>query len=68
MPEKRKKTMEISTQVLGSEEIPNTPGSAAKLIGELKGETRRPFSADNKMPILLEGIRKEIPISGLCRR
>jgi transposase len=60
--------MEASTQVLGSEEVPATPGSAAKLIREVRGKTRRQFSAEEKIRIVLEGFRKEILVSDLCRR
>jgi transposase len=45
-----------------------TPGSGAKLIREVKRNTRRRFSAEDKIRIVLEGFRKEIPISDLCRR
>jgi len=45
-----------------------TPGSAAKLIREVKRQTHRKFSAEDKIRIVLEGFRKEIPISDLCRR
>ena len=60
--------METSTQVLSHEEVPATPGSAAKLIREVRAKTRRQFSAENKIRIVLEGFRKEIPVSDLCRR
>ena len=60
--------METSTQVLGSEEVPATPGSAAKLIRKVRAKTRRQFSAEDKIRIVLEGFRKEIPVSDLCRR
>jgi transposase len=60
--------MEITTQVLGSEEVTASPGSAAKLIREVRAKTRRQFSAEDKIRIVLEGFRKEIPVSDLCRR
>ena len=60
--------METSTQVLGSEEDLATPGSSAKLIREVRAKTRRKFSAEDKIRIVLEGFRKEIPVSDLCRR
>ena len=65
---RKEETMEASTQVLGSEEVPATPGSAAKLIREVRTKTRRQFSAEDKIRIVLEGFRKEIPVSDLCRR
>jgi transposase len=60
--------METSTQVIGSEEAPATPGSGAKLIREVRAKTRRQFSAEDKIRIVLEGFRKEIPVSDLFRR
>jgi transposase len=60
--------METSTQVIDSEEVAATPGSAAKLIREVRAKTRRKFSAEDKIRIVLEGFRKEIPVSDLCRR
>jgi len=60
--------MEATTQVLGREEVSATPGSAAKLIREVRAKTRRQFSAEDKIRIVLEGFRKEIPVSDLCRR
>jgi len=60
--------METTTQALGVEEIPATPGSAGKLIREVRVQTRRRFSAEDKIRIVLEGFRKEMPVSDLCRR
>jgi transposase len=60
--------METTTPVLGIEEVPATPGSAAKLIREVRAKTRRKFSAEDKIRIVLEGFRKGIPVSDLCRR
>src|SRR5512136_810988 len=63
--------METTTQALGVEEVPTgpaTPGSAAKLIREVRAQTRRRYSAEDKIRIVLEGFRKEIPVSDLCRR
>jgi transposase len=60
--------MEAATQVLDREEITATPGSAAKLIREVRAKTRRKFTAEDKIRIVLEGFRKEIPVSDLCRR
>ena len=62
--------METTTQALGVEEVPTalaTPGSAAKLIREVRAQTRRRFSAEDKIRIVLEGFRKEMPVSDLCR-
>ena len=45
-----------------------TPGSRAKLIREVRRNTRKRFSAEDKIRIVLEGFRKEIPVTDLCRR
>ena len=60
--------METSTQVLGSEEVAATPGSAANLTREVRTKTRRQFSAEDKIRTVWEGFRKEISVSDLCRR
>jgi len=60
--------MAETTQVLDREEVKARPGSAAKLIRTVKRSTRRKFSAEDKIRIVLEGFRKEIPITELCRR
>jgi transposase len=59
--------MEESTLALEKEETAATPGSAAKLIRDVKRHTRKKFFAEDKIRIVLEGFRKEIPISDLCR-
>ena len=59
--------METTTQVQEGKET-GTPGSAAKLIREVRAKTRRKFSTEDKIRIVLEGFRKEIPVSDLCRR
>jgi transposase len=58
--------MEGTTQVL--EEKKATPGGAARLIRKVKRETRRRFTFEEKIKIVLEGFRKELPVSDLCRR
>ena len=60
--------METTTQALGIEEAPTASGSTAKLIREVRAQTRRRFSAEDKIRIVLEGFRKEMPVSDLCRR
>jgi transposase len=37
-------------------------------IRKAKGITRRHFSAEDKIRIVLEGVRGELPVSELCRR
>lgn len=38
------------------------------VVAQIKKATRRKFSADEKIRIVLEGLRGEIPISEICRR
>lgn len=64
----RKEVMENATQELEREEVTTTPGSTARLIREVKTRTRKRFSAEEKIRIVLEGFRKEIPVSELCRK
>lgn len=45
-----------------------TPGSGDRLIRKIRKETRRKYTAEDKIRIVLEGFRKEIPVSDLCRR
>ena len=60
--------MKDSTLVLEKEETQASPGSAARLIREVKRKTRKRFSSEEKIRIVLEGFRKELPVSDLCRR
>lgn len=57
--------MERSTQ---APEEKATPGSAERLIRQIRSKTRQRISAEDKIRIVLEGFRKEIPVSDLCRR
>jgi len=41
---------------------------SSKNLREIKKATRKKFSAEQKIKIVLEGLRGEIPISELCRR
>ena len=43
-------------------------GSAEKTVREIRRKTRRRFSAEEKIRIVLEGIRGEESIATLCRR
>jgi transposase len=38
------------------------------IVKQIRKATRRKFTADEKIRIVLEGLRGEIPISELCRR
>lgn len=42
--------------------------SAEKIIKEIKRNTRRKFSAEEKIRIVLEGMRGEESIAAICRR
>ena len=42
--------------------------SAEKIIREIKRNTRRKFSAEEKIRIVLEGMRGEESIASICRR
>jgi len=52
--------MKNSTLLLEKEETIAIPGSASKLICEVKRKTRKRFSSEEKIRIVLEGFRKEI--------
>ena len=41
---------------------------AKNIIAEIRKNTRRKFSANEKIRIVVEGLRGQIPISDLCRR
>jgi transposase len=43
-------------------------GSADRHVKEIKRQTRRKFSAEEKIRVVLDGLRGEISISELCRR
>lgn len=43
-----------------------TPGERA--VQDIKRATRRQFSAEEKIRIILDGLRGEDPIAELCRR
>lgn len=58
--------MEGTAQVL--EEKKAIPGGAARLIRKVKRETKRRFTFEEKIRIVLEGFRKELPVTDLCRR
>ena len=41
---------------------------AKNLVKEIRRATRRKFSAEEKIRIVLEGLRGEVPVTDLCRR
>ena len=44
------------------------PGSADKTVRDIRRATRRKFSAEEKIRIVLEGLRGEQTIAELCRK
>ena len=60
--------MESTTAIQTTTEPSPTPGGAAKLIRKVRKVTKRRFTAEQKIKIVLEGFRKEIPVAELCRR
>ena len=55
-------------QELQEKEANATPGSGERLVREVKRKTRRRYLAEEKIRVVLEGFRKELPISDLCRK
>jgi transposase len=47
---------------------PRTETSSEKVVREIRRNTRRKFSAEDKIRIVLEGLKGEESIAGLCRR
>lgn len=59
------------TAVLEAEHEESTrarPGSTVRLINKIKRVNRKRFSAEDKIRIVLEGFRKELSVTDLCRR
>jgi len=56
--------MEGTTGVLQQD----PPETAEKLIQQVRKKTRRRFTAEEKIRIVIEGMRREIPTTELCRR
>jgi transposase len=59
------------TAVLESEQdqqIQATPGSTVRLINQIKRKNKKRLSAEDKIRIVLEGFRKELSVTDLCRR
>jgi len=46
----------------------SSPGSTARFINHVRRKTRKRVSAEDKIRIVLEGFRKELSVSDLCRR
>jgi len=47
---------------------PNIPQSAEHFIKQVRRKTRKRFSSEEKIRIVLEGMKREIPVTELCRR
>ncbi len=60
--------MDNTTQVLEREEVQASPGSGNRLLRKIRKYTKRRYTAEDKIRIVLEGFRKEISVSDLCRR
>jgi len=58
----------MTTQLLEKTESKAVPGEAARIIRRVKQHTRKRFSSEEKIRIILEGFRKEMPVSDLCRK
>jgi transposase len=48
--------------------IPEPSGETVKLIRQTRQSTQKRYTAEEKIRIVMEGIRGEISISALCRR
>jgi transposase len=44
------------------------PTMATDVVKQIRKATRRKFSAEEKIRVVLEGLRGEIPVSELCRK
>ncbi len=55
--------MEVTTS-----ETPAVPQSAEKFIADVRRKTRRKFTSEEKIRIVLEGMKREMPVTELCRR
>jgi transposase len=51
-----------------SEKIEAEPGSTERMIKQVKRHAKKRFTSEEKIRIVLEGFRKEIPVADLCRR
>src|SRR3954471_2966931 len=48
--------------------VPTTKAPAEQVMRDIRRATRKPHSAEDKIRIVLEGLRGEDSIAGLCRR
>lgn len=47
---------------------PKAPKNSASVVREIKRQTRRQFNSEEKIRIILEGLRGEDSIANLCRK
>jgi transposase len=60
--------METVTVAPETNQQVSTVGSAVKLIREIKRATYKRFTAEEKIRIVLEGFKREMQVSELCRK
>jgi transposase len=60
--------MDSTTQAQNEINENGQPGGAAKLMRQVRQATKRRLCAEDKIRIVLEGFRKEILVTDLCRR
>ena len=48
--------------------MPERPSTPESVVREIKRKTRKRYNAEEKIRIVLEGIRGEVAVSELCRR
>jgi len=60
--------MDSTTQTQNEINENGQPGGAAKLMRQVRQATKRRLSAEDRIRIVLEGFRKEILVTDLCRR
>ena len=46
----------------------SAPVTSEKLVRDIRRATRKQYSAEEKIRIILDGLRRETPIPELCRR
>ena len=51
-----------------TDRIGRKPDGAEKLVRDIRRATRRQYSAEEKIRIVLEGLRGEVSIAELCRK
>ena len=51
-----------------AQEKPAVPETAEKFIQDVRRKTRRKFTAEEKIRIVLEGMKREMSVTELCRR